>query len=110
MAGVSAAAMIPVAGWGATGGKVLMKGAAAVGDVAKVATATVVQSGSHKLSVNAAKQIIEANGLKIHPNELGKLLDKAKKRETLPANHHGKICINGDYLDSEGRWLVNFLP
>jgi hypothetical protein len=35
-AGVSATAMIPVAGWGATGGKVLMKGADAVAPVAKM--------------------------------------------------------------------------
>jgi hypothetical protein len=40
---------------------------------------------------------------KYHWKDVGKMLDKFKKEFSIPHDAHGKITIDGRYIDSTGR-------
>jgi len=72
----------------------------------------IIQSKGHVIKKSTANKIVKENGLdpkKVNKGTLGKALEQLKKVNGYPSNYHGKICINGDYLDKAGKYIDNIL-
>ena len=68
-----------------------------------------LQKGGNKINGNTSKKLNEAWGTNYTSRDIGRGLESLKKENGIPANHHGKIMSNGDYVGENGINYGNIL-
>ena len=92
------------------GGSVVREGANIVGEsTGGVAAAKVLQTGGNKINESTASGLNDASGMNLPRRDWGRALERLKKLNNLPNNHHGRILSSGDYVDDAGHCLGNLL-
>jgi len=69
----------------------------------------VLQTGKNKITPATARGLNQFTGMNLHRREWGRALEKLKKAEGLPNNHHGRILENGDYVDDDANLIGNLI-
>lgn len=87
------------------GGEANIVGESTVG----AAAAKVLQTGGNKINESTARGLNDALGMNLPRREWGRALEKLKKLNDLPNNHHGRILSSGDYVNDAGHYLGNLL-
>lgn len=73
------------------------------------AIAKVLQTGGNRIDESTARGLDEASGMNLPRREWGRALERLKKGNDLPNNHHGRILSTGDYLNDAGKCVGNLL-
>jgi hypothetical protein len=71
----------------------------------------VVQSGGHTITKYARNEIVKEMGLdsSTTARDIGRAIERLKSNKGLPNGHHGKIFANGDYVDTDGKYVGNLI-
>jgi hypothetical protein len=114
--GVSIAAVVPIGRFARVGEKVagdIVEGVFGRATAGAAQLVRVLQTGGQTMRSDTARALNDALGKSLRPRDWGRALEKLKRANLLPGDHHGQIWSDGTYADRAGNVIDNitgYLP